>query len=101
MGEKEREDGGTELFYMEPFTLGGTLCTPSSTLQPRGLFSTKKSPCSDTRTVMLASCAKFSALLNLGTGRIIVITTCLLEFHYFNGRYCTITKKAEKKLFSS
>jgi len=61
---REGEGGrGTELFYMEPFTLGGTLYTPSSTLQPRGLFSTKKSPCSDTRTVTLASCAKFSALL--------------------------------------
>lgn len=39
---RERNEA-VELFYMEPFTLG-TLCTPSSTLHPRGLFSTKKSP---------------------------------------------------------
>lgn len=33
---------------MKPFTLDGTLYTPSSALHPRGLFPTKKSPRFDT-----------------------------------------------------
>lgn len=61
---KKRGMKRVELFYMEPFTLS-TLCTPSSLLHPCGLFSTKKSPCFDTRTVMLANCAIFLTLLKV------------------------------------
>lgn len=57
--DPERGMKRVELFYMEPFTLG-TLCTPSSTLHPRGLFSTKKSPRFDTRTIMLANSVQYS-----------------------------------------